>query len=121
MPQHRCQDGSGSLRNGKIRLDKNGGPGESRTPDTRFRKPLLYPSELQARGANALDFISILRRFARVSKGRSALPGAASISEIIDSVQRANFFWHVKSKLRIICAFHPDSNRCAQPGEKIHD
>jgi Phage integrase family len=27
---------------------KNGGPGESRTPDTRFRKPLLYPSELQA-------------------------------------------------------------------------
>ena len=27
---------------------KSGGPGESRTPDTRFRKPLLYPSELQA-------------------------------------------------------------------------
>jgi hypothetical protein len=26
-----------------------GGPGESRTPDQRFRKPLLYPSELQAR------------------------------------------------------------------------
>jgi hypothetical protein len=26
-----------------------GGPGESRTPDKRFRKPLLYPSELQAR------------------------------------------------------------------------
>jgi hypothetical protein len=26
----------------------SGGPGESRTPDTRFRKPLLYPSELQA-------------------------------------------------------------------------
>jgi hypothetical protein len=24
-----------------------GGPGESRTPDLRFRKPLLYPSELQ--------------------------------------------------------------------------
>src|ERR1700690_1752575 len=24
------------------------GPGESRTPDKRFRKPLLYPSELQA-------------------------------------------------------------------------
>ena len=29
---------------------KNGGPGESRTPDKRFRKPLLYPSELQALG-----------------------------------------------------------------------
>ena len=27
----------------------DGGPGESRTPDQRFRKPLLYPSELQAR------------------------------------------------------------------------
>ena len=29
-------------------LEKDGGPGESRTPDQRFRKPLLYPSELQA-------------------------------------------------------------------------
>ena len=29
---------------------KGGGPGESRTPDKRFRKPLLYPSELQALG-----------------------------------------------------------------------
>ncbi len=29
--------------------EMNGGPGETRTPDTRFRKPLLYPSELQAR------------------------------------------------------------------------
>src|ERR1700691_3589869 len=28
---------------------ENGGAGESRTPDTRFRKPLLYPSELQPR------------------------------------------------------------------------
>ncbi len=28
---------------------ESGGPGESRTPGARFRKPLLYPSELQAR------------------------------------------------------------------------
>ena len=28
---------------------KHGRPGEIRTPDPRFRKPLLYPSELQAR------------------------------------------------------------------------
>ena len=28
---------------------ENGGPGRSRTGDKRFRKPLLYPSELQAR------------------------------------------------------------------------
>ena len=26
---------------------ENGGPGQSRTADQRFRKPLLYPSELQ--------------------------------------------------------------------------
>ncbi len=26
-----------------------GAPGGNRTPDQRFRKPLLYPSELQAR------------------------------------------------------------------------
>ncbi len=28
---------------------RNGGAGESRTPDTQFRKLLLYPSELQPR------------------------------------------------------------------------
>src|SRR2546430_16489063 len=35
------------LRNGP---DWNGGPGRSRTADQRFRKPLLYPTEL--RGPN---------------------------------------------------------------------
>ena len=30
-------------------VQRTGGPGETRTPDQRFRKPLLYPSELQAR------------------------------------------------------------------------
>ena len=29
-----------------------GGPGETRTPDLRFRKPLLCPSELQAQSHN---------------------------------------------------------------------
>src|ERR1700761_7161223 len=28
-------------------INENGGPGQSRTADQRFRKPLLYPSELQ--------------------------------------------------------------------------
>src|SRR5215469_661074 len=28
----------------------SGGAGEARTPDLRFRKPTLYPSELQPRG-----------------------------------------------------------------------
>ena len=35
---------------------KSGGPGESRTPDKRFRKPLLYPSELQAPVAYSIGF-----------------------------------------------------------------
>jgi hypothetical protein len=30
-------------------LKKNGAPGVTRTPGTRFRKPLLYPPELQGR------------------------------------------------------------------------
>jgi hypothetical protein len=28
-------------------MSKSGGAGESRTPDLRFRKPPLYPTELQ--------------------------------------------------------------------------
>ena len=38
--------GLGGLRSAQ---GKAGGAGESRTPDTQFRKLLLYPSELQPR------------------------------------------------------------------------
>src|SRR5262249_24600326 len=31
--------------------DRNGAPGGNRTPDPRLRRPLLYPTELQARGS----------------------------------------------------------------------
>src|SRR5229473_8337962 len=48
-----CQGFNGLLGKGsspslqrRLCLER-GGAGESRTPDTRFRKPLLYPSELQ--------------------------------------------------------------------------
>jgi hypothetical protein len=34
--------------------EKDGGAGESRTPDLRFRKPPLYPTELQPRLAKSL-------------------------------------------------------------------
>jgi hypothetical protein len=34
---------------------QNGGAGESRTPDLRFRKPPLYPSELQPRHQNPVS------------------------------------------------------------------
>ena len=40
---------------------KAGGPGESRTPDKRFRKPLLYPSELQAHKVLPLAKNNLLR------------------------------------------------------------
>src|ERR1700690_4224685 len=43
---------------------ENGGPGESRTPDKRFRKPLLYPSELQAR-RGSLKLFQILADWGR--------------------------------------------------------
>src|SRR5512135_2014737 len=41
------RDPLGAPADGEGRL--TGGPGETRTPDTRFRKPLLYPPELRAR------------------------------------------------------------------------
>ena len=44
--------GGSSEENPKVQVvtaqQKNGRPGGIRTPDPRFRKPLLYPSELQA-------------------------------------------------------------------------
>ena len=35
-----------------ILASKSGTPGATRTPDTRFRKPLLYPPELQGHAPN---------------------------------------------------------------------
>ena len=32
----------------QVKSQNNGAPEEIRTPDPRFRKPLLYPTELQA-------------------------------------------------------------------------
>ena len=31
-----------------LKVNRSGAPEEIRTPDPRFRKPLLYPAELQA-------------------------------------------------------------------------
>src|ERR1700752_5147474 len=54
-----------------------GGPGESRTPDQRFRKPLLYPSELQARrGVSILSRVARIRRVFAVPEQES--PGTLS-------------------------------------------
>ena len=35
---------------------ERGGPGQSRTADQRFRKPLLYPSELRGRRKPSIDY-----------------------------------------------------------------
>src|SRR5262249_45382597 len=43
-----------------------GGPGRSRTADQRFRKPLLYPSELRGRNPSILHVI--VRRAARSTR-----------------------------------------------------
>jgi hypothetical protein len=40
----------GSSSDALLSYRKNGGAGEARTPDLRFRKPSLYPSELQPQG-----------------------------------------------------------------------
>ena len=42
----------------ELRPPFTGAPGEIRTPDTRLRRPLLYPTELQARFA--FDFAALL-------------------------------------------------------------
>jgi hypothetical protein len=39
-----------------VRAVRCGGPGRSRTGDTWFRKPMLYPSELQALIKRLLQF-----------------------------------------------------------------
>jgi Phage integrase family len=40
-------DGGDNVEEPSEVVDSNGGPGQSRTADQRFRKPLLYPSELR--------------------------------------------------------------------------
>ena len=39
-----------------------GAPGEIRTPDTRLRRPLLYPTELQAHKSSCAASLKILER-----------------------------------------------------------
>ena len=42
-------------------VEKVGRPGGIRTPDPRFRKPLLYPSELQAHGAEDVEPLQLMQ------------------------------------------------------------
>jgi hypothetical protein len=46
---------SGKQKRYKYLINEYGRPGGNRTPDLRFRKPLLYPSELQARNCDVMN------------------------------------------------------------------
>ena len=50
-------------------LEKDGGPGQSRTADLRFRKPLLYPSELRGQcGATPVSHMSLQGQLWRANR-----------------------------------------------------
>src|SRR5664280_1443529 len=53
----------GEAAGGAYLFDNNGSPGQSRTADLRFRKPLLYPSELQGH-KDLRHQLSIIHRIA---------------------------------------------------------
>jgi len=58
-----------------IRSKKDGGPGQSRTADQRFRKPLLYPSELRGRSeVISLSHINLRSRAEREARIRFDSP-----------------------------------------------
>src|SRR5580765_2237698 len=48
---------------------KSGDPGRSRTCDLRFRKPSLYPSELQGHSTILTRNMGLQRRYALVARG----------------------------------------------------
>jgi hypothetical protein len=50
----------------------NGAPGGNRTPDPRLRRPLLYPTELQARAADSIAISAAPFRMAQRRRNRAA-------------------------------------------------
>ena len=60
--------------------EKNGAPGEIRTPDLWFRRPTLYPAELQARVSSLFRFIRLYNSNFRVWRFRCTL-GAHKVFE----------------------------------------
>ena len=58
----RNQAGPFSTFNFSLLTSDSGGAGEIRTPDKRFRKPLLYPSELQPRSSTLLYYVARPKR-----------------------------------------------------------
>ena len=61
-------------RNSGKGTDDNGAPGVTRTPGPRFRKPLLYPPELQAHGFILNDAEAILE-MKRGTEGNASVMG----------------------------------------------
>src|SRR6185437_8185607 len=56
----------------------NGVPGVTRTPDPRFRKPLLYPAELRGRGASIANRRRRRRSSPRVARAVRRRAGRVS-------------------------------------------
>lgn len=59
----------------RFAAERGGGPGQSRTADQRFRKPLLYPSELRGHRSTSLSHVDMELRLSpqRARQGRSQL------------------------------------------------
>jgi hypothetical protein len=70
---------------------KAGRPGEIRTPDPRFRKPLLYPSELQARQfGNVMSVAGIAGVEGSFEPGSLPPAGGSSVNRAVLPVQLVN-------------------------------
>jgi hypothetical protein len=59
----------------------NGAPGGIRTPDPRLRRPMLYPTELQARADTRGVFCGLVAREARSSRFASCSRVARSVAQ----------------------------------------
>ena len=77
-----------------------GGPGVSRTRDTRFRKPLLYPSEL--RGHKRLRIAGYLLGYLLPEQPRVLAPHEL----VADAPRLQQVFWSV---FRNACKFTPEN------------
>ena len=58
----------------------HGGPGRSRTADQRFRKPLLYPTELRGRSVASLSHAGLLGWPLRESSKSNVPPHAVAVT-----------------------------------------
>ena len=56
-------------------VQRNGAPGEIRTPDPLVRSQMLYPAELRARHATATEILIIAETLLRMKESEWLAPG----------------------------------------------